>query len=246
MKEEEKRTGVRIKAVERAGVKLQHMLPGLPEVEECKETKCFMHLTGGKGDHSREGVVYRGDCVTCEDMGPSSFPDPYREGEVVLVSPEDRKPGTRSSYWGETGRSVLVRGAQHLESLEKPEQHTDNAFVKHSVEYHNDQEVKDVNFRLAVVDSFVKAMEREVCEGVVIRRGEAEVDIVMNSKLDHYAPAVGKMIISSGVSEGRRGAAGGGGGGRGRRGGGRGGRGGRGKVLRARLVVNRQRRSQGT
>ena len=126
-----------------------------------------MHLTGGKGDLSREGVVYRGDCVLYEDVGPSSFPDPHREGEVVLVSPEDRKPGTRSSYWGETGRSVLVRGAQHLESLEKPEQHTDNAFVKHSVEYQNEQEIKGLNFKLTIVASFVKTMEREVCKGVV-------------------------------------------------------------------------------
>ena len=33
VKEEEKRTGVRIKVVERAGVKLQHMLPGLTAVQ---------------------------------------------------------------------------------------------------------------------------------------------------------------------------------------------------------------------
>ena len=68
------------------------------------------------------------------------------------------------------------------------------------------------------MDTYAKAMEREVCEGVVIRRGEAEVDLVMNSKLDHYAPAVGRMVISSGVREGQRRLGGGGGsrGGRGR------------------------------
>ena len=52
----------------------------------------------------------------------------------------------------------------------------------------------------------------------MIRSGEAEVDIVMNSKQDHYAPAVGKVVISSGLREGRRGPAGGGEGSRGRRG----------------------------
>ena len=218
VKEEEKRTGIKVKVVERAGVKLQHMLPGLPEAKECEKKKCFMHLTGGKEDHLKEGAVYRGDCMTCKEVGPGSYPNPDREGEVVLVGQADKRPGTKSSYWGETGRSILVRGAQHLDSLEKPEQHTDNAFVKHSKEYHNEQNVEDVKFKLTLVDTYAKAMEREVCEGVVIRRGEAEVDIVMNSKLDHYAPAVGRMVISSGVREGQRRLGGGGGsrGGRGR------------------------------
>ena len=181
----------------------------------------------------KEGAVYRGDCMTCEEVGPGSYPDPDREGEVVLVGQADKRPGTKSSYWGETGRSILVRGAQHLDSLEKPEQHTDNAFVKHSKEYHNEQNVEDVKFKLTLVDTYAKAMEREVCEGVVIRRGEAEVDLVMNSKLDHYAPAVGRMVISSGVREGQR-----------RPGGGGGSRGGRGRGLGAR-GLGRQRRSQG-
>ena len=118
------------------------MLPGLQEIKECKETKCFMHLTSGKGYLSREGVVYRGDCVICEDVGPSCFPDPHREGEVVMVSQEDRKPGPRSSDWGNTGWSLLGKVAQHLESLKMPEQHTVNEFVKQFVEYHNDQEIK--------------------------------------------------------------------------------------------------------
>ena len=182
--------------------------------------------------------MYRGDCLTCEEEGPSSFPDPEREGEVVMVQQGDRKPGTRSSYWGETGRSILVRGGQHLEALEKPGTHKDNAFVKHTIEYHKDKVVEDVRFKLTLVDTYAKAMEREVCEGVVIRRGEAEVDLVMNSKLDHYAPAVGRMVMSSGVREGRRGA-----GGRGR--GGQRGRGGR-RGLRARLGDQRGGRSQGT
>ena len=48
-----------------------------------------------------------------------------------------------------------------------PEQHSDNAFVKHSVEYQNEQEIKGLNFKLTIVASFVKTMEREVCKGVV-------------------------------------------------------------------------------
>ena len=86
-------------------------------------------------------------------------------------------------------------------------------------------------------------MERGVCKGVMIRRGgEAEVDLVLNSKLDHYATVVGGMVMSNSGREGRRG-------GESRRGvSGRGrnrGRGGRGGVS-ARVAVKRQRTSQGT
>ena len=50
----------------------------------------------------------------------------------------------RSSYWGETGRSILVRGSQHLDSLSKPGTDQDNAFVKRSLEYSVDKVVEKV------------------------------------------------------------------------------------------------------
>ena len=58
---------------------------------------------------SKEGVVYRGDCLTCLEEGPSTYPDPDREGEVVsALAPA---PGTTSSYWGESGFSMMEREA---------------------------------------------------------------------------------------------------------------------------------------
>ena len=98
----------------------------------------------------------------CEDEGPGSYPDPEREGETVLVQQDERRPGTRSSYWGETGQSL--REAQHLETLSEPGKHR-------SLEYHADKGVEEVKWKLTLVDIFLKAMEREVCEGVVIRCG---------------------------------------------------------------------------
>ena len=41
-------------------------------------------------------------------------------------------------------------------------------------------------------------MESEVCKIGMIRRGETEVDIVMNNRQDCYTPSVGKVVISSG------------------------------------------------
>ena len=51
---------MKVKVVERAGVKISSLLPGLKEEQECEEAKCFMHLNGGEGDNSKEGVDYRG------------------------------------------------------------------------------------------------------------------------------------------------------------------------------------------
>ena len=48
---------MKVKVVERVGVKISSLLPGLKEEQECEEAKCFMHITGEKGDHSKEGVV---------------------------------------------------------------------------------------------------------------------------------------------------------------------------------------------
>ena len=41
------------------------------------------------------------------------------------------------------------------------------------MEYHADKSVEEVELKLTLMDTFHKAMERELCEGVVIRRGEA-------------------------------------------------------------------------
>ena len=106
---------MKVKVVERAGIKLSFLLPGLKEEQECEEEKCMMHLSGGQGDHSREGVVYRSDCLTCLEEGPGTYPDPDREGEAVrALAP----PGTTSSYWGESGFSMLERGGEHHAALQ--------------------------------------------------------------------------------------------------------------------------------
>jgi hypothetical protein len=211
-------TGLNIMVVERAGRKLRHQVPGLQCSIECSRDSCFLHRSGGRGDCRREGCVYRGYCTTCKEQGPKTWP---REvgGEVVIEEVQDRRPGVTASYTGESGFSFGVRGSQHLEAIQKPDSHRDNAFVKHAAEYHQGEENK-VKYKLEIVGHFSKPVEREVCEGVYVHTDTS--DLVMNSKLDHHLPAVSRVTFSSSAVEG--------GAGRGReRGGGRGGRsGGRG------------------
>ena len=80
VEEETKGKGWSVKVIERAGIKLQHQVPGLKEPESCGKDDCFIHTTGGKGDCRKEGLVYKGTCLTCEEKGPSSEVD--RDGDV--------------------------------------------------------------------------------------------------------------------------------------------------------------------
>ena len=64
--------GMDIKVVERAGVKIGKLLPGLKAKGDCGREDCLIHTTGGKGDCNRENVVYEGRCLTCKDKGKDS------------------------------------------------------------------------------------------------------------------------------------------------------------------------------
>ena len=161
--------------------------------------------------------MYRGRCLTCEARGPKTRPEVGRDGEVTIVEVEERAGGVTASYTGESGFSVAVRGAQHLEAMENPQSHGDNAFAKHSSNYHQGEE-EEVQYGLELVGHFTKPVERLVCEGVYIHSDPS--DLVMNDKLDHHLPAVARVTYSNSAAD--RGE----GGGRGRgRGGGRGRRG---------------------
>ena len=50
VEEETKGKGWSVKVIERAGIKLQHQVPGLKEPDSCGKADCFIHTTGGKGD----------------------------------------------------------------------------------------------------------------------------------------------------------------------------------------------------
>ena len=53
-----------------------------------------------------------------------------------------------------------------------------------------------------VVRFYSKAMYRQIGEGCLIQSSEA--DLLMNGKLDHFAPVVGRMVVSTAVQSGRR------------------------------------------
>ena len=146
-------------------------------------------MNGGKGNCRAEGEVYRGEYLTCREKGPTSTIT--KDGNMKTI---DRVPGTKSVYIGETSRSAFTRGRQHMNALKNPKRHTENAFCKHIIECHKGDRSK-VKFKVDVISQFKKPMERQICEGVEIFR--AKCDILMNSKIDHYQPAVGRVTVTN-------------------------------------------------
>ena len=73
--------------------------------------------------------------------------------------------------------------------------------MRHREDCHQGEE-KEVRFRMDVVRFYSKAMYRQIGEGCLIQSSEA--DLLMNGKLDHFAPVVGRMVVSTAVQSGRR------------------------------------------
>jgi hypothetical protein len=160
--------GVNVKIIERAGKELISLLPGIQEDKKCEKTDCIVHINGGKGDCRKENVVYTGQCCICSRNGVSSM------------------------YIGETSRSTYFRGRQHLKSIQQPLQNSHNAFSKHLIEHHPNQPGE---FTVNVVQSYKNPLERQVAEGVKILN--MKPDIQMNSRLDHFQPAIGRITINN-------------------------------------------------
>ena len=184
---------MKVKVIERGGVSIKNQLMRRKDKNRCRNREeCIVHGNGGKGDCSIEGVVYRGTCLTCKERGPASKPN--TNGEIIRI-PEGQRRSVESVYFGETSRSCFTRGKQHLQSLANPENPSNrsNAFVRHREDFHTDEE-ENVQYRVDVVKAFKRPLERQVWEGVEIHSSSAGV--LMNSKLDHYQPAVGRMTMT--------------------------------------------------
>lgn len=183
---------MKIKVVERAGTSMKTLLPGLKETE-CGNSKeqCFIHKNGGKGNCRIEGVVYKSECITCMHKGPSSIP-PEKAGQIK------KQPGVTSVYIGESSRSGYQRGQDHQKALKNPAKHQNNAFVKHVRDFHRGKG-KRVIFKTSVIGQFKRPMQRQISEGINIFRSKPRLDILMNSKMDHYQPVITRVHVTNNV-----------------------------------------------
>ena len=162
---------INIQVVERAGKSVKEILPGLKSEQNCGRNDCLVHQFRGKGDCNIEGIVYQIQCLKCKEQNINSL------------------------YIGESSRSAYVRGKQHLEAAKKPniKGHESNALAKHLIEYHEGRGDRSA-FRMDVMDSFKRPLQRQLREGIEIVRCEA--DRVMNSKSDYHQLGIRRVVFA--------------------------------------------------
>ena len=77
----------------------------------------------------------------------------------------------------------------HMAAISNPNRHQSNAFGKHITEVHDED--TEVQFKVDVIRSYNKPLERQVREGVEIYNIDA--DIIMNSKIDYFQPRLRRL-----------------------------------------------------
>ena len=166
LKEEGRRIGMNLRAIETGGVSLGRMLvhPDLKRGEPCGRPGCVLDRTSGGagGPHNVPSILYRGECKLCEAQGEA--------GE----------------YWGESGFSVFHRCEQH--KAEVVNKKDSNAFAKHLAVYHPNEQGNIENFNIKVESVFKKPLTRQKTEAVKIQSSTATYR--MNSKAEHRQPAM--------------------------------------------------------
>ena len=172
LREEGKRIGFNLKAIETGGVSLSKMQvkPDLRRGEPCGRPGCILDLTSGGagGPHNVPSSLYRGGCNLCEANGET--------GE----------------YWGESGFSGFHRCNQH--EVDVVNRKETNAFAKHLAVFHpNDQGIIG-NFNIQVESVFKKPLTRQKTEAVKIQ--SSNVTHRMNSKAEHRQPAMLRVRLT--------------------------------------------------
>ena len=140
-----KRSGIRIKVVERTGRTLKSQLQTSNPFKEggCGRGNCFICTTTKKGNCQSESITYRIECL----------------GEACR----------KKRYKGETAGNGYKRGAKHLSDLAGRD--VDNSPLwRHCLEEHNGEEQR---FQMCVTGSYRNdAMLRQISEAVQIENSD--------------------------------------------------------------------------
>ena len=95
-----------------------------------------------------------------------------------------------ASYIGESGNSAYPRCLKHLEAVRKDDP-SNSALGMHLREYHPAQVGHEEAFKLKILKTFKKPVERQITEAVLINNNKA--DIVMNRKEEWVAPVTDRL-----------------------------------------------------
>ena len=192
-----------IKFVERAGTKIQDLLhKSNPwQGEDCGRNKCMLDRTKAETGKllsqscTRRSVVYQTHCETCYRRDCAKID----ELEIDDKEKEKLKKNVKKyTYIGESARSVYERLWEHQNALEQL--HPDSHILKHIVEVHGDEEIKDIIFQARVLRYAKTAFERQILESVLIQE-HRENNIILNSKSEYNRCSLPRLTKKMGEKE---------------------------------------------
>ena len=165
----------RIKIEEKGGLKIKDILTSKNPFKKskCVQKTCPLCTSSKYIETSEEeikipcnsnNIGYRWTCLTC------------KERDIVKV------------YEGETGRSAIVRGAEHLKDLEKKKQKS--VLFKHQMTDHKNEEVK---FQMKITNKFKDALTRQANEAV--RISSVPQASSLNSKSEFNHPPLARVVV---------------------------------------------------
>ena len=179
IQEKAKKSNLKIKIVEKPGLKLASYLKKFDKSTKqgpCTENNCMIcKNTTIKTRQCRiSSIVYR---ITCQECAKSKI---------------------SAHYYGETSFNGYTRGAKHLANYRSKNQATQDksAMRKHAKDVHND---KKVDYKMEVIKSFKNnPLARQVFESINIVKSKNEDDFPLNNK-NEFNQA---MIVTAKYSRG--------------------------------------------
>ena len=179
---------------------------------DCRREDCVLcetkEETGkGKGQCcSTRNVTYETWCGTCEDREKERMEKELEKEKGEQPQTVGRKKGEGSGvklhkYVGETGRSVYERGKEHVKDRVKWDK--GSHMLKHIVEEHEEEEEKEVKFRMKIVRTHRTAFERQIFESIRIQN-ERKNHNILNSRTEYNRCALPRLEVRIGDSKNRQ------------------------------------------
>jgi hypothetical protein len=162
-----KRSGLRMKVVERTGRTLKSQLQTSNPFKQggCERQNCFICTTTKKGNCAAEGITYKIEC--------------------------DDESCARNKYKGETAGNGYTRGNKHLTDLAARNENN-SPLWRHCIEEHNGELQ---TFQMSVTGSYRNdAMLRQIAEAVQIER--TATGTLMNDRAEWNMTRVPRTTIS--------------------------------------------------
>ena len=157
-----KQEGLKIKIVEKTGMKLGSYLKKFDKTKNnqtCGDKDCLVCKNSLKNNSKCRipNIVYKLTCMECEK-------------EKLL-----------SRYFGESHFNGFTRGGQHQRNYRSKNKKVqeESAMRKHAKEVHRDRKI---DYRMDIIKTFKSALERQVYESTKIINSKTEDDFPLNSK----------------------------------------------------------------